>query len=134
MYLSSTTIVSPGSTLASFIVNTLGRLCSSSDALLPSLLAASNSRRPLAFLDPGHGAHVADGHRHAVHRRPRGGREDVADVNGPRSVILVDLPDGHVRDHAGDRDVDPRVFQWQTIDRRVSAFDEEVRRQRLVRG
>ena len=44
MYLSSTEIVSPGSTLATFIENTLGRLCSSSDALLPSRLAASNSR------------------------------------------------------------------------------------------
>ena len=44
MYLSSTTTVSPGCTLASFMVNTFGRLCSSSDAFFPSRLAASNSR------------------------------------------------------------------------------------------
>jgi hypothetical protein len=37
-------MLSPGSTFATFIENTLGRLCSSSDALLPSRLAASNSR------------------------------------------------------------------------------------------
>ena len=37
-------MVSPGRTLASFIVNTLGRLCSSSEAFLPSRFAASNSR------------------------------------------------------------------------------------------
>ena len=43
MYLSSTRIVSPGITLATFIVKTLGRLCSSSDALFPSFFAASNS-------------------------------------------------------------------------------------------
>jgi len=36
-------MVSPGRTLASFIVKTFGRLCSSSDALLPSRFAASNS-------------------------------------------------------------------------------------------
>ena len=36
-------MVSPGSTLATFIVNTLGRLCSSSEALFPSRFAASNS-------------------------------------------------------------------------------------------
>ena len=43
VYLSSTEMVSPGSTLATFIVNTLGRLCSSSDALFPSFFAVSNS-------------------------------------------------------------------------------------------
>ena len=37
-------MVSPGSTLATFIVNTLGRLCSRSEALFPSVFAVSNSR------------------------------------------------------------------------------------------
>ena len=37
-------MVSPGRTLATFIVNTLGRLSSNSEALFPSRFAASNSR------------------------------------------------------------------------------------------
>jgi hypothetical protein len=36
-------MVSPGSTFATFIVKTLGRICSRSDALLPSRFAAANS-------------------------------------------------------------------------------------------
>ncbi len=86
----------------------------------------------LAFPDRGHGAHIADGHRHPVDCRPRRRREDVAGVDGPRAAILVHLPDGHIRNHAGDRDVDARVLQRQPIDGGISAFDEEVRRQRLV--
>ncbi len=68
------------------------------------------TRGLLAFPDSGHGAHVADGHRHAVHSRPRGCRKDVAGMNGPRSAILVHLSNGHVGNHAGDRDVDPGVL------------------------
>ena len=47
-------------------------------------------------------------------------------------LILVHLPDGHVRNHAGDRDVDSRVLQRQTIDGGIAAFDEKVWRERLV--
>jgi hypothetical protein len=53
-------------------------------------------------------------------------------MDGPCAAILVDLPDGHVRDHAGDRDVNARVLQRQTIDGGIAAFDEEEWRQRLV--
>ena len=53
-------------------------------------------------------------------------------MNGPRAAILVHLPDGHVRDHAGDGDVDPRVLQRQAIDGGIAAVDEEVWRERLV--
>ena len=134
VYLSSTAIVSPGRTLATLIVNTLGRLCSSSDALLPSRLAASNSLFGLlALLDLGHDPHVADGHRHAVDGRARGRGEDVAGMKRPLSAILVHLPDGDVGDHAGDRDVHARVLQRQTIDGGVAAFHEEEWRERLVR-
>ena len=52
----------------------------------------------------------------------------------PRAAVLVHLPDGHVRNHAGDGDVDARVLQRQPIDGGVAAFDEEVRRERLVGG
>ena len=135
VYLSSTAMVSPGSTLATFIVKTLGRLCSSSDALFPSRFAASNSvLRLLALLDFGDDAHIADGHRHAVDRRARRRRKHVAGMNGPRSAILVHLPNGHVRDHPGDRDVDARVLQRQAIDGGISTLDEEVWRERLVSG
>ena len=90
------------------------------------------TRRLLAFLDPGDRAYIADGHRHAVDGRARGRREDVAGVNRPRAAVLVHLPDRHVRDHPGDGDVDSRVLQRQAVDGRVAAFDEKVRRQRLV--
>ena len=55
-------------------------------------------------------------------------------MNGPRSTVLVHLPDGHVRNHAGDGDVNSRVLQRQTIDGGIAAFDEEVWRERLVSG
>ena len=42
-------MVSPGSTFATLIVKTLGRLCSRSDALLPSRFAASNSVLAFSF-------------------------------------------------------------------------------------
>ena len=92
------------------------------------------TRCPLALLDRGHGAHVADGHRHPVDRRPRRRGEDVAGVDGPRAAILVHLPDGHICNHAGDRDIDARVLQRQPVDGGISTFDEEVWRQRLVRA
>ena len=50
----------------------------------------------------------------------------------PRAAVLVDLSHGDVGDHAGDRDVDARVLQRQLIDGGIAAFDEEVRRERLV--
>ena len=51
---------------------------------------------------------------------------------GRCSAILVDLSHGHVRDHAGDRDVDARVLQRQAIDGGIATVDEEVGRERLV--
>ena len=53
-------------------------------------------------------------------------------MNGPGAAILVDLADGHVRDHAGDGDVDPRVLQRQLIEGGIATQDEEVWRERFV--
>jgi hypothetical protein len=50
----------------------------------------------------------------------------------PGAAVLVHLPHGHVRDHAGDRDIHVRLLQRETIHGGVAAFDEEVGRERLV--
>jgi hypothetical protein len=86
----------------------------------------------LAFLDSGDDTHVAHRHGHPIDRRPRRGRKDVARMNGPRPAILVHLADGYVRDHSGNGDVDSRVFQRQTIDGGICAFDQEVGGEGLI--
>ena len=100
---------------------------------LPFFLGGLELRlRLLALLDLRHDPHVADRHRHAVDGRARGRREDVAGMQRPLSAVLVDLPDGHVGNHAGDRDVHARVLERQTIDVGIAAFNEEVRRECFV--
>src|SRR2546426_3760553 len=126
VYSSSTEIVSPGSTLATFIVNTLRRhFLQQRCALAIALRAFELALRFLALLDSGHNAYLADGHRHAVDRCPRRRRKNVAGMKRPLPAILVHLSDGDVRNHTGDRDVDPRVLQRQTIDGGISTVDEE---------
>ena len=90
------------------------------------------ARRLLALLDSGHNAYVADGHRHAVDRCPRRRRKNIAGMKRPLAAILVQLSDGDVRNHTGNRDVDPRVLQRQSIDGWISTVDEEEGRERLV--
>ena len=51
-----------------------------------------------------------------------------------RALIFVHLPDGDIRDDAGNRDVDARVFQWEPVERGIAPLDEEIRRERLVGG
>ena len=50
----------------------------------------------------------------------------------PLPAILVDLPDGHVSDHANDRDVHAGVLERQPVDRGIAVFNEEVRRECFV--
>ena len=81
MYLSSTAMVSPGSTLATFIVNTLGRLCSRSEALFPSVFAVSNSRVAFALPNLCDDPHIAHRHRRTQQRvdaERRSARESAA--------------------------------------------------------
>ena len=53
-------------------------------------------------------------------------------MKGPLPVVLVHLAHGDVGNHAGNRDVDVRVLQRQSIDRRIAALDEEERREGFV--
>ena len=52
----------------------------------------------------------------------------------PLPAVLVHLPDGHVGNDAGDRDVHARVLEGQAIDIGIAALDEEVRRERFIRS
>ena len=53
-------------------------------------------------------------------------------MKGPLPVVLVHLAHGDVGNHAGNRDVDLRVLQRQSIDRRIAALNEEERREGFV--
>ena len=78
--------------LATLVVKTLGRSCSSSDARLPDCLAASYWARAfgLAF-DLGLDRARADLHAHGVHSRARAGREHVDGLDGVGAGVLEDL-------------------------------------------
>ncbi len=55
-------------------------------------------------------------------------------MDGPRSTILIDLADGHVRNHAGNCDLDVRVLQRQAVDSGIAAFHEKEWGEGLVNG
>ena len=68
---------------------------------------------------------LADGHRHPVHRRPRGGGEKVGRVDGSLAVVRVGLGQGDLRDGSGDRDLRVAILQREDI-RPVISVDLEI--------
>ena len=134
MYWSSTSMRSPGRMLPTRMLKTLGRDCSSSEALLPSrdrLLEGGLGF--LALLDLRDHPVVADGHGHAVHGGAGGPGEDVFGVDRPRAPVHVDLGDADARDHAADRGVHAGGLERDPVHLRVAVLDEEVGRERLAR-
>ena len=99
--------------------------CSACVVLPPGLL-------PLFDLRPDHP--LADRHRHAVHRRPRGPGEDVDCLERMLPVVPVDLRHLHAGDHPDDVHRRRRGLEREPIGGRVVALDEEIGRERAGVG
>jgi hypothetical protein len=112
--------------LATFIWNTLGRCCSSSAAVLPSLLGSVVLNAGLLLLaDLGGDQPVGQTHVHAMHGGAGGAGEHVLGLDGALAFVLVGLHHGHVGNHAADAHIHLGGLERQLVDAGLSLLTKK---------
>jgi len=76
----------------------------------------------------GHQGPVANGHTHAVHGGPGGGRKDVYGFQRSFACVLVNLGHQDIGNDAGYVDLSRGGFQGKPVDFGIIAFNEKIGR------